>query len=440
HIISSPPMLLVVQVFLLVVLVHADGLVPAGSCTILTGSYSFMRLDWFLGSYAVPAGRRLISWQCKKQTIVATSSTKAEYIAAASCWSDENVADLLTKAFDGPKFHYLSSNAAGSTGVPAGGTGSCRWIGSCWSHIRYALTHHPPIVFDSLVKQFWATATVRTLEARPSEIIATIDGNEDGPHMPLLAPMLMVPTGRDGADAVAVGAVAANKVPPPSSPLVTSPPNDGPHMPLLAPMLMVPTGRDGADAVAVGAAAANKVPPPSSPLVTSPPNVPPTHTSSSTPGLLHITHLEGGGGYVSSPKSNEAPPTTASTAAGGVEDSVALTDLSLKLDRVKRLEGILQQRKRRMVLSDSEGEEAATKEQEINLDALHELASTSLGGDRTVEAAYTIYKASQDAHASSDAGPDEDDVPDTTNKPFRRTRTKRRRLRKTFTSAAFEHF
>nr|GFD48918.1 putative ribonuclease H-like domain-containing protein [Tanacetum cinerariifolium] len=30
-------------------------------------------------------GRRLISWQCKKQTIEATSTTKAEYVAAASC-------------------------------------------------------------------------------------------------------------------------------------------------------------------------------------------------------------------------------------------------------------------------------------------------------------------------------------------------------------------
>ncbi|GJR66024.1 putative ribonuclease H-like domain-containing protein [Tanacetum coccineum] len=79
--------------------------------------------------------RRLISWQCKKQTIVATSTTEEEYVAAASCCGqnpvyhsktkhiairnhfirdayekkliqvlkihiDDNVADLLTKAFD----------------------------------------------------------------------------------------------------------------------------------------------------------------------------------------------------------------------------------------------------------------------------------------------------------------------------------------------------
>ncbi|GJR04721.1 putative ribonuclease H-like domain-containing protein [Tanacetum coccineum] len=52
-------------------------------------------------------GHRLISWQCKKQTVMATSTTKAEYVAAANCcgqvlWIQNQMLDysLVTTAED----------------------------------------------------------------------------------------------------------------------------------------------------------------------------------------------------------------------------------------------------------------------------------------------------------------------------------------------------
>nr|GEZ54681.1 hypothetical protein [Tanacetum cinerariifolium] len=62
-------------------------------------------------------------------------------------------------------------------------------------------------------------------------------------------------------------------------------------------------------------------------LYSSCPPSPTRHTS------VHEDISEGGGDFVSSPQSNEAPQTPVETANGGVEDSVALTALSLKIDR-----------------------------------------------------------------------------------------------------------
>ncbi|GJU55855.1 hypothetical protein Tco_1229569 [Tanacetum coccineum] len=90
-------------------------------------------------------GNRFISWQCKKQTMVATSITKAEYVVVASCcgqvfWIQNQLLDY-GKHVESEGFEQIIDflNA---------------------SHVKYALTVNPT-VYTLCIKQFWATAKVQ---------------------------------------------------------------------------------------------------------------------------------------------------------------------------------------------------------------------------------------------------------------------------------------
>nr|GEW66181.1 retrovirus-related Pol polyprotein from transposon TNT 1-94 [Tanacetum cinerariifolium] len=292
--------------------------------------------------------------QCKKQTVVATSSTEAEYVAAANCCGQVFLYIL-------PYFLLIPSCRMNAV--------SCRLLLYLVSNV----SGYPKL-----------------------QVV------QDGPHMPLLASMLVVPAGGDGADAVAASAAAAHDVsPPPVVPPTHSTPGPSPA-PQVTPV-KEPTQPPS--------------PPPKTeevgPTTSTRPPSPTRHT------FVHKDISEGGGDFVSLPQPNEAPQTPAATAAGGAEDSAVLTALSLKLDRVKRLEGLLQQRKQRLVLSD----DATPTEHDIDLASLYTLAYTSLGSGSFDQA----------------TGPDAAEVPADTTMPFRSTSTMRRRLRKTFTTFASAH-
>nr|GEX68879.1 hypothetical protein [Tanacetum cinerariifolium] len=93
--------------------------------------------------------KRLISWQCKKQNIVANSLTKAKYVAAASCcghvlWIQNQMLDY--------GFNLMNTKI-------------------------YIDNEVSPTIYTSCIKQFWTSAKVKTVND-DVQIQALVDGKK----------------------------------------------------------------------------------------------------------------------------------------------------------------------------------------------------------------------------------------------------------------------
>ncbi|GJS32922.1 hypothetical protein Tco_0531304 [Tanacetum coccineum] len=290
------------------------------------------------------------------------------------------------------------------------------------SHIRYALTHDP-IIFDSLVKQFWSTATLRSPKLGPPAILATIDktpytiteesvrsqlrlvddgGIDDLPIVEMYSGMDNLGYDQFGSSiAVALICLSDGRRFNWSSYIFKGMLNFvGQTMPLMDVMLSQAQGGEGAG---------NDV------LPQTTPHVAPVfeHDQQTEPNIVSSSRIHeteddslGGSFHVSPPRFTQASPT--GHASRGAEDHITLSALSSAVStlvtqvhsmetefqahkklfkdvvpklvkKVKALEVKLKTKKRKVVLSDSDQEDEGVPD--VDLDALNALANAAVTVD-----------------------------------------------------------
>ncbi|GJW86301.1 putative ribonuclease H-like domain-containing protein [Tanacetum coccineum] len=362
-------------------------------------------------------GRRLISWQCKKQTIVANFYMRQEYVGVDHC--SFNSGSIIVKS------GCLQVNS-GSLQVNSGGllvnSVDLKLILVCLT-ISY--------IYDSLVKQFWQTATVRTLANGTQQLVASIDSKEYTITEASVRSKLQL------ADATGIHNLSDAEIYAGLATLgyVT----EGDIVPLLPAMLAgaaVDQGEGSAQPAEphhtpVDPISSTSQPPIPSPIPSPPHPSPPPHSPLQSPphSPPHSPHQSPpfSPPHFSPPRSYEAPLPEGNT-SGSAEDSMQLKELmvlvptlvtrinSLEKElkdtkqtlgnavvklvkKVKSLEKALKRKSKKVLISESEGEESedqGRKIQDIDDDPLVSLVRESMKEKSTDFV--TPTKASGEAH------------------------------------------
>nr|GEX66301.1 hypothetical protein [Tanacetum cinerariifolium] len=247
------------------------------------------------------------------------------------------------------------------------------------SHIRYVLTHNP-IIFDSLVKQFWSMATFMSSE------LADDGGIDDLPIAKIYSGMNNLGTKSGSWDQF-------------GSPIAVA--------------LIVYLMGDDLTGLAIFLRGWQQTSDPNALVFEHGQSLDPNTASFDKTDAGPFTNMEdeplGGSVHMSPPRSTQAPP--ACQPSGGAEDPITLTALSsvvstlvqkvnsleteLKdhkklfkdvmgklVKKVKSLEVKLKTKKRKLVVSDSDQDEGG--KQDVNLDALCALANAAVTVDSNI--------------------------------------------------------